>query len=43
MFVVPIGVEHCLFARSEAHLLLIKPTGTPNTGDALTAAERKVI
>lgn len=43
MFVVPKGVEHCPFARKEAHLLLIEQTGTPNTGDAGTAAERKVI
>jgi mannose-6-phosphate isomerase-like protein (cupin superfamily) len=43
MFVVPKGVEHCLFAQSEAHLLLIEPTGTPNTGDATTAAKRTVI
>ncbi|MFN3526328.1 MAG: cupin domain-containing protein, partial [Paracoccus sp. (in: a-proteobacteria)] len=43
MFVVPKDVEHCPFARHEAHLLLIEPTGTPNTGDATTAAGRKVI
>lgn len=43
MFVVPKGVEHCPFARQEAHLLLIEPTGTPNTGEATTAAARKVI
>lgn len=43
MFVVPKGVEHCPFARHEAHLLLIEPTGTPNTGEATTAVARKVI
>jgi mannose-6-phosphate isomerase-like protein (cupin superfamily) len=43
IFVVPRGVEHCPFARKEAHLMLIEPTGTPNTGNAETAAERKVI
>lgn len=43
MFVVPKGVEHRPVARSEAHLLLIEPTGTPNTGDPATAAGRKVI
>lgn len=43
IFVVPKGVEHCPVARKEAHLLLIEPTGTPNTGDAATAAERKPI
>ncbi|CAM3414093.1 cupin domain-containing protein [Paracoccus nototheniae] len=43
MFVVPRGVEHCPFARKEAHLLLIEATGTPNTGSAETAAERKIV
>ncbi|MFN9704243.1 MAG: cupin domain-containing protein, partial [Planctomycetota bacterium] len=31
LFVVPRGVEHCPVAEEEAHLLLIEPTGTPNT------------
>jgi mannose-6-phosphate isomerase-like protein (cupin superfamily) len=43
MFVVPQGVEHCPRADEEAHLLLIEPTGTPNTGNAATAAARRVI
>ena len=43
LFVVPKGVEHRPVAREEVHLLLIEPTGTPNTGDAKTAAARKVI
>ncbi|ABL72641.1 Cupin 2, conserved barrel domain protein (plasmid) [Paracoccus denitrificans PD1222] len=43
IFVVPKGVEHCPVARKEAHLLLIEPTGTSNTGDAATAAERNPI
>ena len=43
MFVVPKGVEHRPVARAEAHLLLIEPTGTPNTGDPATAAARKVV
>jgi mannose-6-phosphate isomerase-like protein (cupin superfamily) len=43
LFVVPKGVEHCPVADEEAHLLLIEPTGTPNTGDAATAAPRRVI
>lgn len=43
MFVVPKGVEHRPVAREEVHLLLIEPTGTPNTGDATTAAKRTVI
>ncbi|WP_244936072.1 cupin domain-containing protein [Paracoccus siganidrum] len=43
IFFVPKGVEHCPVARREAHLLLIEPTGTPNTSDAATAAGRKLI
>ena len=43
MYVVPKGVEHRPVARQEVHMLLIEPTGTPNTGDAATAARRKVI
>ena len=43
MFVVPRGVEHCPVAEDEAHLLLIEPTGTPNTGNEKTAAPRRVI
>ena len=45
MFVVPRGVEHCPRADEEAHVLLIEPRGTVNTGDAggeLTAAEREI-
>ena len=34
MFVVPKGVEHKPFAKSECKLLLIEPKGTVNTGDA---------
>lgn len=41
MFVVPKGVEHRPVAREEVHMLLIEPTGTPNTGDEATAAPRK--
>ncbi len=40
MFVVPKGIEHRPVAREEVHLLLIEPTGTPNTGDQRTAAPR---
>jgi hypothetical protein len=29
---------HRPVARGEVHILLIQPTGTPNTGDAATAA-----
>jgi len=43
MFVVPVGVEHQPFAAEEAELLLIEPSGTPNTGDAETAAPRSEI
>ena len=43
LFVVPAGVEHQPFAAEEAELLLIEPSGTPNTGDTATAAERIVI
>jgi mannose-6-phosphate isomerase-like protein (cupin superfamily) len=41
MYVVPKGVEHRPVAREEVHLLLIEPTGTPNTGNAATAAPRR--
>lgn len=45
LFVVPRGVEHCPRADEEAHVLLIEPLGTPNTGDAggeLTAREERI-
>jgi mannose-6-phosphate isomerase-like protein (cupin superfamily) len=38
VFVVPKGMEHRPVAKEEAHILLIEPHGTPNTGDANTAA-----
>jgi mannose-6-phosphate isomerase-like protein (cupin superfamily) len=39
LFVVPKGVEHRPCARKgEVKMLLIEPTGTPNTGDEATAA-----
>jgi mannose-6-phosphate isomerase-like protein (cupin superfamily) len=40
VFVVPKGVEHRPVARGEVQILLIEPTGTPNTGDRTTAAPR---
>ena len=43
IFVVPKGVEHCPVAEEEAHLLLIEPSGTPNTGNEATAAPRQEI
>jgi mannose-6-phosphate isomerase-like protein (cupin superfamily) len=45
LFVVPRGVEHCPKSDDEAHVLLIEPRGTVNTGDAggaLTAAEIEI-
>ncbi len=43
VFVVPQSVEHAPFAEEETHVLLIEPKGTPNTGDAATAAPRREI
>jgi len=43
VFVVPKGVEHCRVAEEEAHILLIEPPETLNTGDAGTAEVRRVI
>jgi mannose-6-phosphate isomerase-like protein (cupin superfamily) len=38
LYVVPRGVEHRPVARrGEVRLLLIEPSGTPNTGDEATA------
>jgi mannose-6-phosphate isomerase-like protein (cupin superfamily) len=43
LFVVPRNVGHRPVARKgEVQILLIEPTGTPNTGDAATAAPRKL-
>jgi mannose-6-phosphate isomerase-like protein (cupin superfamily) len=43
LFVVPRRVEHQPVAEEETHLLLIEPTGTPNTGDKETAAPRRTV
>lgn len=43
LFVVPRGVEHRPVAEEETHVLLIEPSGTPNTGDPDTAAVRRVL
>ena len=43
LYVVPKGVEHRPVAAEEVHLLLIEPQGTPNTGDAATAAKKFTI
>lgn len=40
LYVVPRGVQHRPVAEEEAHLLLIEPAGTPNTGDPATAATK---
>ncbi len=45
LFVVPRGVEHRPRAEDEAHVLLIEPRGTRNTGDVvsdLTASEEEI-
>jgi mannose-6-phosphate isomerase-like protein (cupin superfamily) len=43
LYVVPKGVEHRPVAEGEAHLLVIEPQGTPNTGDPATAAVKHEI
>ena len=43
LYVVPKGVEHRPFAEEETHILLIEPSGTPNTGDPATAAVKVAI
>ena len=43
LFVVPKGIEHRPVADEEVHLLLIEPSGTPNTGDPRTAARKSAI
>lgn len=41
--VIPRGIEHRPVADAEAHLLLIERSGTPNTGNAATAAPRRLV
>ena len=41
LYVVPKGVAHRPVAEEEAHLLLIEPRGTPNTGDPATAVVKQ--
>jgi len=43
LFVVPKGVEHRPVAEEEVHMLLIEPSGTPNTGDRATAQPRRLV
>jgi mannose-6-phosphate isomerase-like protein (cupin superfamily) len=40
--VIPRGMRHRPVADGECHLLLIEPTGMPNTGDPMTAAPRRL-
>lgn len=41
--VVPKGIRHRPVASAEAHILLIEPAGTPNTGDPATAVRKVAI
>jgi mannose-6-phosphate isomerase-like protein (cupin superfamily) len=43
LFIVPVGLEHQPIAQEETELLLIEPSGTPNTGDPATAAVRVIV
>jgi len=43
IFVVPKGVEHCPVAEEQSHILLIEPSCPQNTGNAETAAPRRVV
>lgn len=43
LYVVPKGKKHRPVADREAHLLLIEPRGTPNTGDEKTAVTKETI
>jgi mannose-6-phosphate isomerase-like protein (cupin superfamily) len=43
LYVVPKGVMHRPIAHGEAKVMLIEPSGTPNTGDAATAAVKERI
>jgi len=43
LYIVPKGVEHRPVAEEETHMLLIEPVGTPNTGDAATAAVKVAV
>jgi hypothetical protein len=36
------GAEDCPVAEAEMHLLLIKPAGTPDTGDSTAAVKTAV-
>ena len=43
LYIVPKGVLHRPIANGETHVLLIERAGTPNMGDAATAAPRREI
>lgn len=43
LYVVPKGVSHRPVADEEAHILLIEPRGTPNTGDPASAVTKEKI
>jgi mannose-6-phosphate isomerase-like protein (cupin superfamily) len=43
LFVVEKGLQHRPVAEEEVHILLIEPRGTPNTGNAATAARKEDI
>ena len=43
LFIVPKGIQHRPRAEEEVHMLLIEPTGTPNSGDPATAAPRQLL
>jgi len=43
LFVAPRGIEHQPYAAEATHLLLIEPTGTPNSGDPATAQPRRIV
>ncbi|WP_420391899.1 cupin domain-containing protein [Acuticoccus sp.] len=43
VFVVPRGTMHRPVAHGRVEVVLIEPSGTPNTGDRATAAPRRVI
>lgn len=43
MYIVPKGVQHRPVAEKEAHVLLIEPKNTPNTGDVHTAVVKEQI
>jgi mannose-6-phosphate isomerase-like protein (cupin superfamily) len=43
LFIVPKGVEHRPVAKEEVHVMIIEPSGTPNTGDRATAQPRRVV